>query len=176
MSRFKLTGALVLGLLMAMLFAWQGCKKKETTGEPTEPKAEVEEQPAAMEKEGEAAAGEQEEEEEGEEAEEEEGEEAGEEAAGGGTIPDDKADLVLKLAKATMPGVKFPHKKHAEELKVECKTCHHNDGDAAACTGCHGAKKGEGGEPTFKNAAHKLCQGCHKEQKKGPTVCNKCHK
>jgi len=174
MHKLKLMGALALGLIMA-LFAWQGCKKKEVTGEPTEPAAGQEETVAAMEEESEEEE-EEEGEEEGEEAEEEEGEEKEEEAFGGGSIPEDKADLVLKMPKATMPPVKFAHLKHSDEYQVACQTCHHAEGESQDCMSCHGAKKGPDGELSFKDAAHKACTGCHKTQKKGPTVCNKCHK
>lgn len=55
--------------------------------------------------------------------------------------------------------VVLAHKKHAE---------------AFGCTVCHGDKK-PGPQKLGKNAAHALCQGCHKEKKSGPTVCNQCH-
>lgn len=55
--------------------------------------------------------------------------------------------------------VVLPHKKHA---------------DAYGCVVCHGAKK-PGPQKLGKEAAHALCQGCHKEKKNGPTVCNQCH-
>jgi hypothetical protein len=55
--------------------------------------------------------------------------------------------------------VVLAHKKHAESF---------------GCTVCHGDKK-PGPQKLGKNAAHALCQGCHKEKKSGPTVCNQCH-
>ncbi|GFE57756.1 cytochrome c7 [Geobacter sp. AOG1] len=57
--------------------------------------------------------------------------------------------------------VTFNHKKHQETLK-DCKVCH---------------EKGPGKIEGFgKDAAHKLCKGCHEEKKAGPTKCGECHK
>lgn len=53
----------------------------------------------------------------------------------------------------------LPHKKHAE---------------AYGCVVCHGDKK-PGPHKLGKDAAHALCQGCHKEKKAGPTGCTQCH-
>jgi hypothetical protein len=91
-------------------------------------------------------------------------------------FPADKESLVLRSPGGGMPTVKFPHKKHAVDLAVPCKTCHHKDGDVMGCTKCHKGGKGANGEPSFKDAAHERCIGCHKEKKAGPTVCMKCHK
>lgn len=55
--------------------------------------------------------------------------------------------------------VVLPHKKHAETY---------------GCAVCHGDKK-PGPQKLGKDAAHALCQGCHKETKRGPTDCNQCH-
>ncbi len=57
--------------------------------------------------------------------------------------------------------VSFPHKKHQTALK-DCKACH---------------EKGPGKIEGFgKDAAHKLCKGCHEAKKTGPTKCGECHK
>jgi opacity protein-like surface antigen len=57
--------------------------------------------------------------------------------------------------------VTFNHKKHQESLK-DCKLCH---------------EKGPGKIEGFgKDAAHKLCKGCHETKKAGPTKCGECHK
>lgn len=57
--------------------------------------------------------------------------------------------------------VSFDHKKHQESLK-DCKICH---------------EKAPGKIEGFnKDAAHKLCKGCHEEKKAGPTKCGECHK
>lgn len=178
MKRFCFPGMLILVLLVGL--AVTGCKKKEINGESQEPAATEQgktgdEEGEAVEKEEEESEAEEHEAEEEGEAESEEDEES-HEAGDEGSIPEDKADLVLKMPKATMPPVKFAHLKHSDEYQVACKTCHHAEGESEDCMSCHGAKKGPDGEPSFKDAMHKACTGCHKEEKKGPTVCNKCHK
>ncbi len=64
--------------------------------------------------------------------------------------------------KAKQGDITFPHKAHADRIK-DCKKCHATE---------------EGGkiEGFGKEKGHALCQGCHKEQKKGPTKCVDCHK
>jgi hypothetical protein len=173
MQKFTLSRMLFLGLLVGLTVT--GCKKKEINGGSMEPASAGHEnageeaaQDAAGEKESEAGAT-------GTVVQVEDAQE-GEEEGAGESIPEDKADMVLKMPKATMPAVKFAHLAHSDEYQVACKTCHHNEGEGRDCTSCHGAKKGPGGELSFKDAAHKSCLGCHKTQKKGPTVCNKCHK
>lgn len=58
--------------------------------------------------------------------------------------------------------VTFAHKKHQELVKGDCKTCHEK---------APGKIEGFG-----KDAAHKLCKGCHETKKAGPTKCGECHK
>ncbi len=78
--------------------------------------------------------------------------------------------------------VKFDHKKHAETLKTACEKCHHElkgkkPGEVPkACATCHKAAA-EGKTPSAKDAFHKDCQECHKQDKakKAPTTCTKCH-
>ena len=78
--------------------------------------------------------------------------------------------------------VKFGHKKHAETLKLTCEKCHHELKDKKpgevpkACGTCHKAKA-EGKTLSAKDAFHKDCQECHKQdkEKKAPTMCTKCH-
>lgn len=55
--------------------------------------------------------------------------------------------------------VVLPHKKHAE---------------AHGCAACHGTRK-PGPFKLGKDAAHALCQGCHKKSQAGPTGCTQCH-
>jgi hypothetical protein len=61
-----------------------------------------------------------------------------------------------KFKKAMAP-VKFQHHQHQDRVNMDCI------GDA----------------PSYKDALHKGCQGCHKEQKAAgknpPLKCNKCH-
>ncbi|GFE57184.1 cytochrome c3 family protein [Geobacter sp. AOG1] len=68
------------------------------------------------------------------------------------------ADTVTMKAKNG--DVTFNHKGHSAAM--ECKEC-------------HGA--GNPGKLTLgKDAAHKLCKGCHETKKQGPTKCGECHK
>ncbi len=63
--------------------------------------------------------------------------------------------------KAKNGNVTFNHKKHSV--------------DPASCKGCHG--EGTPAKLTLdKDAAHKLCKGCHETKKAGPTKCGECHK
>ena len=63
--------------------------------------------------------------------------------------------------KAKNGDVKFNHKKHSA--------------DPASCKSCHG--EGTPAKVTLdKDAAHKLCKGCHEMKKAGPTKCGECHK
>lgn len=45
----------------------------------------------------------------------------------------------------------------------------------AKCETCHQGTPGKIGKME-KDAAHKMCQECHKAEKKGPTKCAECHK
>ena len=94
----------------------------------------------------------------------------------------------VTIAAKKMPSVTFNHEQHATKLVKSCDVCHHtNKGLTAAsekkpekCSTCHSNPKDPkvpnmmDGSMT-KNPMHMRCIGCHKEQKKGPTVCAKCH-
>ncbi|HSQ78700.1 MAG TPA: cytochrome c3 family protein [Nitrospirota bacterium] len=68
------------------------------------------------------------------------------------------ADMITMSAKTG--DVTFNHKVH---------------GDSVGCKACHG--EGTPGKLTLgKDAAHKLCKGCHDTKKAGPTKCMDCHK
>ena len=69
-------------------------------------------------------------------------------------------EMVLKAANGD---VKFNHKQHADTLK-DCKVCHKDQATPGKM------------ESLDKDAAHKLCKGCHQEKKAGPTKCGECHK
>ncbi len=79
-----------------------------------------------------------------------------------------------------MPPVPFPHRKHQSIVNQNCQVCHHMDDvtelSPTACSQCHGAMEGV---PSFKDAMHKRCQGCHKEMagqgKPAPVKCTGCH-
>lgn len=62
--------------------------------------------------------------------------------------------------KAKNGNVTFDHKKHS--ASGDCKVCH-GEGTPAKLT-------------LGKDAAHKLCKGCHETKKAGPTKCGECHK
>ena len=101
------------------------------------------------------------------------------------TAPD---TVTLNKVKDKMAPVVFPHKAHAVDQKIECKTCHHKDADPAkavvSCYNCHKAAADAATKaPDAKTAFHTRCQGCHKEKAaanpnfKGPTTkCMDCHK
>ena len=59
-------------------------------------------------------------------------------------------------------------------------TFKHDSHKALKCTQCHADEKGGDiagvGKDASKDAAHKLCQECHKAEKKGPQKCADCHK
>lgn len=99
----------------------------------------------------------------------------------------------------TKAAVQYPHKKHAEEMKIACTECHHlmkdgknvwKQGDPVKkCETCHTEPTIEGEKNlspdqqkiNLKLAYHENCQGCHKAEKKNkpdtkaPIVCTGCH-
>ncbi len=81
-----------------------------------------------------------------------------------GSVSAMAADTDTLTFNASMGTVTFPHKKHQETVKGECKTCH---GD-----------KGPGKIEGFsKEWAHKKCKDCHAERNVGQDAkCKFCHK
>lgn len=99
--------------------------------------------------------------------------------------------------KHTKSIVAFTHGKHIKDHALKCGECHHDDagkpltalkdGDAVkTCNECHSVcgkiddadkkmSKAEKIKKYYEQAMHANCQGCHKEQKKGPTKCADCH-
>ena len=100
-------------------------------------------------------------------------------------------EIILKTTKdkAKKPKtVKFPHRKHQEQLKNDCGVCHHGkDKDnkqtpyvkgmkIEKCETCHFKGSGMPSKKdkakkiakldTFKDAAHVNCKSCHKKMKK----------
>jgi len=65
-----------------------------------------------------------------------------------------------KVLEAKQGNVTFDHANHA----------------AVKCDVCHGEGEPKAMGKMEKDVAHKMCQGCHKEQKKGPQKCADCHK
>jgi hypothetical protein len=127
----------------------------------------------------------------------------------GGLSAASKAADVIKMEnkiydKHTRPIVNFTHKKHAEDYKIGCGDCHHDEkgrpltnlkpGDPVqGCAECH-SKPGE--KPKGKDApkltrqqeleyhaeaVHENCRGCHRDHNKktgtkdAPTLCTACH-
>ena len=97
--------------------------------------------------------------------------------------------IKVDVAAKKQPPVSFDHAKHGDTLVKTCETCHHtNKGltkpqadkvQVKKCSECHLDPKDKA--PSMremsltKNPLHIRCINCHKEQKKGPTACNKCH-
>ncbi|GAB6125324.1 cytochrome c3 family protein [Humidesulfovibrio idahonensis] len=97
---------------------------------------------------------------------------------------------------ATAPkelAVPFNHNDHNKKAKLtKCATCHHPlpgmkpakgkkgaqpKGMERRCSDCHHERPA----PTDRAASlmvvsHKVCQDCHKAQKRGPVTCSGCHK
>ncbi|OIQ50773.1 Acidic cytochrome c3 precursor [Pseudodesulfovibrio hydrargyri] len=90
------------------------------------------------------------------------------------------------FAKLERPRVPFMHDAHNEKAGLEdCVVCHHSKNDDGTrnmeessegepCSSCHAEKRDDGGTPLMR-AYHLQCQGCHKEQGKGPVACAECH-
>jgi hypothetical protein len=100
-----------------------------------------------------------------------------------------KPPVTVKIDAAAkkQPAVTFPHEKHLKIAKT-CDKCHHTqkgltaekDTKVEKCSTCHLDPK-DPKVPSMremslaKNPFHIGCINCHKEQKKGPTTCVKCH-
>ncbi|MGH9457187.1 MAG: cytochrome c3 family protein [Thermoanaerobaculia bacterium] len=96
--------------------------------------------------------------------------------------------VTIDAAAKKQPPVTFEHGKHAAERVESCDTCHHtNEGltheseaKVEKCSVCH--LDPEGNVPSMrdmsptKNPFHSLCIGCHRQQRKGATICTECHK
>jgi len=100
------------------------------------------------------------------------------------------ATLKIEAAAKKQPAVTFNHAKHGDTLVKSCDTCHHTQKgltkaqtdkvDVKKCNECHLDPK-DPKMPSMremamnKNPMHIRCIACHKEQKKGPTICKDCH-
>jgi hypothetical protein len=69
----------------------------------------------------------------------------------------------MKSLKAKNGDVTINHTKHAQP--GSCKACHGVDAPVVPAK-----------ITLEKDAAHKLCKGCHETKKAGPTKCGECHK
>ena len=97
-------------------------------------------------------------------------------------IPPEKAVIQFKTPAGD---VLFKHEQHAEKYGVTCEKCHGSLRDKPEeppkpCSACH-LKTETPKVPSLRDAVHKKCGDCHKEQqakgKKAPlaTQCNGCH-
>jgi hypothetical protein len=86
--------------------------------------------------------------------------------------PKKSAPSIIKLERYSggKSAVTFPHRDHTQNYS--CQKCHHK-GSGTACFDCH--KKTSGEAPSFKDAMHKSCKNCHKNEGGGPTKCAECH-
>jgi hypothetical protein len=84
------------------------------------------------------------------------------------------AAVMFAFAAVAVDAPKNPIVLDAKQGKV---TFNHSKHAAAKCETCHvgQATPGKIGKME-KDAAHKLCQECHKTGGKGPTKCAECHK
>ena len=89
------------------------------------------------------------------------------------------------FGKGQRPPAVFAHDDHNEKAELDdCATCHHvhRDGmlvedessEDMSCSDCHHPKYDEP-TPSLMKAYHKMCQGCHEEEKAGPITCGECH-
>jgi hypothetical protein len=86
---------------------------------------------------------------------------------------DPPTQITIDKGMAKKSGVAFDHTKH--EKAFDCFKCHHaskTKDEIKSCFECHGK---DASAPTIKDAFHKSCIVCHKEQGKGPTKCSECH-
>jgi len=91
--------------------------------------------------------------------------------------------ITIDINKSNKKVVNFPHRKHQELLKGDCKSCHHKTkkGETPqSCGKCHTKVKDTDPKTKaigFKKAFHKKCQGCHKKHKDKPELkkCKTCH-
>lgn len=91
------------------------------------------------------------------------------------------------------PGVRrlavpFEHQAHNQKAKLKnCVVCHHGlkngrrvttgKSTEQRCSNCHMDRPMTHTDPpSLMSVAHASCQGCHKQQGKGPVGCSQCHK
>ncbi len=84
------------------------------------------------------------------------------------------------------PPAVFRHDAHNELAQIEeCSVCHHlydengqlvedESSEDQRCSDCHEIAEA-GPKPSLMKAFHTNCKGCHKQKKKGPTMCGQCH-
>jgi cytochrome c553 len=87
--------------------------------------------------------------------------------------------LVLVLAvlfASSAFAVDAPKEPKVLEAKQGNITFKHDTHKEAKCEKCHGPGEPKKLAKMDKEAGHKLCQECHKAEKKGPQKCGDCHK
>jgi hypothetical protein len=85
---------------------------------------------------------------------------------------------VIILKTGAGKAVHFPHKKHQQELGLECGQCHHVKG-AFKCRDCHHDSSSVSRKDAFHGSTERSCRGCHRSMaSKGfaaPRSCAECH-
>ena len=82
--------------------------------------------------------------------------------------------VIIKEIQKSKPEVTFDHKGHAKRIGL-CQTCHHMP-DSEKCSDCHEVKS-TGAAPSFSEAMHIRCRGCHKKMTNEGLSgsCSECH-
>jgi Zn finger protein HypA/HybF involved in hydrogenase expression len=109
------------------------------------------------------------------------------------TAQQPKAPDSVVLTGSPLGGVKFAHKVHAQDRKIDCKTCHHASrpekplkSEYQKCTDCHTKSAAAPMKTPTRGAFHDAmakkgtCVDCHvagnAKGKKAPLKCPDCHK
>jgi len=87
------------------------------------------------------------------------------------TLDDAPEELVLQVYPKRQ--VTLDHRGHAKRIG-NCKVCHHKP-DSEKCSDCHEGN-GDTEIPSFSEAMHVRCRGCHRKSTEGLTgACSECH-
>ncbi len=89
----------------------------------------------------------------------------------------DKGAAEIVLKGGSRGEVPFPHRRHQQALKDDCKACHDLFPQKP---GSIEAMKADG-RLKSKQVMNQLCVGCHRQYRRqgidaGPTVCSQCHR
>ena len=168
--------------VMASLLLW-GCTQEEKQAEAPAPesmtaveqaKEKVEEATETVKEKAKAA-----------------GEAVEEKSKAVGEAVEEKAAVVVEKSKQTATDIKAAVEEKSGQITADKTTTtvetvvidnkngkvvlsHKKHAEAHGCAACHGTKK-PGPFELGKDAAHALCQGCHKKNQAGPTSCTQCH-
>lgn len=175
--------------MMASLMLW-GCTQEEKQAEAPAPgttatveqaKEKVEEATETVKEKAKAV----------EKAVEEKAKTVGEAVEKQAAVVEKKAATVVEKGKQTAADIKAAVKEKSEQIATDKPTTtvetvtidnkngkvvlsHKKHAEAHGCAACHGARK-PGPLKLGKEAAHALCQGCHKKNQGAPTSCTQCH-